>query len=66
MLRSSLEQETSPLEVSQLYLEMPLHDKAAEIEVVLNEYHDQIMTGNMSIDDGLAEMGRRVDQILAN
>lgn len=60
------EQSKDALEVSQLYLEMPLHDKAAEIEVVLNEYHDQIMTGNMSIDDGLAEMGRRVDQILAN
>lgn len=45
---------------------MPLHDKSAEIEVVLNEYHDQIMTGNMSVDDGLAEMGRRVDEVLAN
>lgn len=54
------------LNVAQLYLEMPLHDKSAEIEVVLNEYHDQIMTGNMSVDEGLAEMGRRVDQVLAN
>ncbi len=54
------------LSVSQLYLEMPLHDKSAEIEVVLNEYHDQIMTENMSIADGLAEMGRRVDEVLAN
>ncbi len=54
------------LNVAQLYLEMPLHDKSAEIEVVLNEYHDQIMTYNISIDDGLAEMGRRVDEVLAN
>ncbi len=54
------------LNVAQLYLEMPLHDKSAEIEVVLNEFHDQIMTGNMSIDDGLTEMGRRVDEVLAN
>ena len=54
------------LSVTQLYLEMPLHDKSAEIEVVLNEFHDQIMTGNMSVDEGLAEMGRRVDEVLAN
>ena len=54
------------LSVTQLYLEMPLHDKSAEIEVVLNEFHDQIMTGNMSVDDGLAEMGKRVDAVLAN
>ena len=54
------------LNVAQLYLEMPLHDKSAEIEVVLNEFHDQIMTGNMSVDEGLAEMGRRVDEVLAN
>ncbi len=54
------------LNVAQLYLEMPLHDKSAEIEVVLNEYHDQIMTENMSVDEGLAEMGRRVDEVLAN
>ena len=60
------EQSKEALNVAQLYLEMPLHDKSAEIEVVLNEYHDQIMTGNMSVDEGLAEMGRRVDQVLAN
>ena len=54
------------LNVAQLYLEMPLHDKSAEIEVVLNEYHDQIMTENMSVDEGLAEMGRRGDEVLAN
>ncbi len=60
------EQSKEALNVSQLYLEMPLHDKSAEIEVVLNEFHDQIMTGNMRVDEGLAEMGRRVDQVLAN
>ena len=49
------EQSKEALNVAQLYLEMPLHDKSAEIEVVLNEFHDQIMTGNMSVDDGLAE-----------
>ena len=60
------EQSKEALNVAQLYLEMPLHDKSAEIEVVLNEFHDQIMTGNMSVGDGLAEMGRRVDHVLAN
>ena len=60
------EQSKEALNVAQLYLEMPLHDKSAEIEVVLNEFHDQIMTGNIGVDEGLAEMGARVDEVLAN
>ena len=43
---------------------MPLHDKSAEIEVVLNEAHDSIMTGNATLDEGIAEMNVRVQEIL--
>ncbi|MGH6924629.1 MAG: extracellular solute-binding protein [Propylenella sp.] len=37
------------------YLEMPVNLKAAEYELVLNRVHDEIMTDNVSIDDGIAE-----------
>jgi multiple sugar transport system substrate-binding protein len=37
---------------------MPLHERAGEIEVVLNQVHDEIMTNNISIDAGLAKIER--------
>ncbi|MDF2938570.1 MAG: sugar transporter substrate-binding protein, partial [Paenibacillaceae bacterium] len=46
------------------YLEMPLHEKSAEIEVVLNEVHDNIMTKNVTIDKGLSDMKTRVQAVL--
>lgn len=52
------------LETAQVYLEMPMHAQAGEIEVVLNEEHTEIMNGSKSIDAGLSAMGRRVDEIL--
>lgn len=48
------------------YLEMPMHEKSADIEVILNEVHDGIMTKNTDIDKGLEDMGKRVQQILNN
>jgi multiple sugar transport system substrate-binding protein len=48
------------------YLEMPMHDKSADIEVILNENHDNIMTKNTTIDKGLADMNDRVALILNN
>ncbi len=54
------------LEVANLYLEMPLHDKSSEIETVLNQVHDEIMTGNIGIDAGLVKMGEGVDKVLGN
>lgn len=46
------------------YLEMPVNPKAADIEVILNRAHDLIMTDNISVDDGLAEMNEGVQQVL--
>ena len=43
---------------------MPLHEKAAEIEIVLNQVHDEIMTNNISIDAGLDKMSAQVQKIL--
>ena len=48
-----------------VYLEMPLSSKASEIESVLNEEHDAIMTYAKSVDDGIASMNERVGEILA-
>ncbi len=45
------------------YLEMPVDLKAAEYELVLNRVHDEIMTENISIDDGIAEMNEGVADI---
>ena len=42
------------------FLEMPVSPIAPEIEVVLNRAHDAIMTDNISIDEGIAEMNEGV------
>jgi multiple sugar transport system substrate-binding protein len=52
------------LSVTKTYLEMPMHDKSAEIETVLNEEHDSIMTSNETLDEGIANMNARVAEIL--
>ena len=46
------------------YLEMPLHEKAGEIEVVLNQQHDNIMTENASIEEAIDAMNKGVKAIL--
>lgn len=48
-----------------VYLEMPLSDKASEIETVLNQEHDAIMTGAETVDEGIANMNEQVQEILA-
>ena len=53
------------LQTSNLYLEMPVSSKSSEMEVVLNEAHDNIMTGNMTIDEGIADMNEKIGAILA-
>lgn len=52
------------LNVVKTYLEMPLHAKSADIEVVLNNAHDNIMTENATIDEGIQEMNEGVQAIL--
>jgi len=53
------------LKTARTYLEMPLHEKSSEIEVVLNDAHDYIMTGTMTIDEGIAYMNEEVGKILS-
>ena len=44
----------------QVVLEMPVSDKTADIDTILTEEHELIMTGEKSLDAGLAEMSKRV------
>lgn len=43
---------------------MPVSNKSSEIETVLNEAHDNIMTGNSTVEEGIAYMDDQVSQIL--
>ncbi|KHL91350.1 ABC transporter substrate-binding protein [Paenibacillus sp. IHB B 3415] len=60
------ENSKAALNTVQTYLEMPIHEKSADIEVILNEAHDNIMTKNASIDEGLKDMNKRVGELLNN
>jgi multiple sugar transport system substrate-binding protein len=53
------------LHTAKSYIEMPLHEKAGEIEIVLNQVHDEIMTNNISVDAGIAKMNDQIKKILA-
>ena len=46
------------------YLEMPANEKSSEIETVLNEQHDLIMTESATVDEGIAAMNDGVKEIL--
>ncbi len=52
------------LNVSNLYLEVPYAPNVSEINSVLDSYHGSIMTGELSIDDGIAKMNEEVAKIL--
>lgn len=54
------------LKTSNTYLEMPVCKQNAEIEVILNDGHDYIMTGTKTIDEGIAYMNQEVEKILNN
>lgn len=41
-------------------LEMPVSDKSAATDKILNQEHDLIMVGERSVSDGITEMGKRV------
>jgi multiple sugar transport system substrate-binding protein len=47
-------------ENKKVVLEMPVSDKTSDIDTILNEEHQLIMTGQKSIDDGIREAGDRV------
>ncbi len=52
------------LNVANLYLELPYDANCAEINSVLDTYHGSIMSGEMSIDEGIEAMNTEVQAIL--
>ncbi len=51
------------LQPKKTYLELPVDPKAAEYELVLNRAHDDIMTENVTVDQGIKEMNDGVAAI---
>ena len=51
------------LNVSNLYLEVPYAENVSEINSALDSYHGSIMSGEMSIDEGIAAMNEAVKGI---
>lgn len=60
------EDETSreALKVKKSYLEMPMTIHAADMETVLNAAHDNIMTENVTVEEGIEEMNEGIQEIL--
>ena len=52
------------LTVKNIALDRPITDKVSEINQMLGEEHSLIMLGELSVDDGLAEMAERAAEIL--
>lgn len=52
------------LNVSNLYLEVPYAPNVSEINSMLDSYHGSIMTGEMTIDDGIQAMNDEAAKIL--
>lgn len=58
------EDSKTALVTSHTYLEMPANDKSSEIETVLNEQHDLIMTESATVDDAVQAMNDGVQAVL--
>ncbi len=58
------QQSKEALYTANIYLEMPVNEHTSELETVLNEAHDAIMTEAMGIEEGIAEMNQQAAEIL--
>ena len=58
------EQSKEALEVSNLYLEVPYAENVSEINSILDSYHSSIMSGEMTVDEGIAAMNDAIGKIL--
>jgi multiple sugar transport system substrate-binding protein len=52
------------LQTTTVRLELPMHPHVGEVEQILNEEHELIMTGSVSVDEGVAEMTSRISEVL--
>lgn len=53
------------LKVSNLYLEVPYAPNVSEINSILDSIHGSIMTGELSIDEGIAKMNSEIAAVAA-
>lgn len=60
------EQSKEALHTVNIYLEMPVSEHTTELETILNEAHDSIMTGAISIDEGIEQMNSQAKEIVSN
>jgi multiple sugar transport system substrate-binding protein len=54
------------LQTTTVRLELPMHPQVGEIEQILNEEHDLIMTRSYSVGEGLDEMTDRIREVLGD
>ena len=54
------------LQVTNITLDRPIVDKVGDINQMLGEEHSLIMLGELSVDDGLAEMAERAAEIMGS
>lgn len=52
------------LETATIRLELPIHNRVTMIDQVLSEEHELIMTKSSSIEEGIANMNKRVGELL--
>lgn len=58
------EQSKAAMKSGKLYLEMPISPYTTDIEAILNEQHDGIMTGAESIEDSIKIMNEQITAIM--
>lgn len=58
------DQSKEALEVSNLYLEVPYAEDVSEINSILDSYHTSIMSGEMTIDEGIEAMNEAIGKIV--
>ena len=51
---------TDALQTSTVRLELPMNPRVGAYEQILNEEHELIMTASLSVEDGIAEINRRI------
>ncbi|MDO4295128.1 MAG: sugar ABC transporter substrate-binding protein [bacterium] len=52
------------IDIDTYVVEMPMNEKGREVDKIITEEHDLIMTNSMSAEDGLKEMAERVNEVL--
>jgi multiple sugar transport system substrate-binding protein len=57
------EEASEALQTTVVRLELPMDPRVGSFEQILNEEHELIMTNSVSVEDGIAEINRRVAEL---